>query len=168
MENLDNSLQQALETWRQGRASLDEVRALAADLGNKHFSPGIPTLVELLDHEDEIVRYNAVNSLAFEFQHKPAADRLLTMLGEDADEDCRRVAAGALGNLFQNSREGRVLAALAKAALNDPDEDVRRSAYKALLITNGVSREEHLEILRSQTLLVDPARVKAILAEISR
>ena len=167
-DNIDNILEQALESWRQGRASLEQVRSLAADLGNQHFAPGIPGLIQLLEHKDEIVRYNAVNSLAFEFHHKPVADQLLAMLTRDPDDDCRRVAAAALGSLFQNSRDRRILAALGQVTLNDPEEYVRSSAYKALQIVNGVSREEHLALLRSQSLSVDPARVEGILAGISR
>ncbi len=169
MEHPGTTLEQALDNWRQGRASLDEVRSLAADLGNQHFLPGIPAALELLEHEDEIVRYNAVMSLAFEFHHTPAADKLLAMLAGDPDEDCRRVAAGALGNLCQNTKDRRVLQALAKAALNDSDEDVRSSAYEALLIVNGVPRKEHLRLLTSdKNLQVDPDRVKTILAEIAQ
>jgi len=163
----ENGLEQALESWRQGRASLEQVRSLAADLGNQHYAQGIPELIELLKHDDEIVRYNAVNSLAFEFHHKPVADQLLAMLTGDPDDDCRRVAAGALGSLFQSSRDHRILAALGQAALNDPERYVRSSAYKSLQIVNGVSRDEHLELLRSQNLSVDPAHVNAILAELS-
>jgi HEAT repeat protein len=156
------NLEQALESWQHGRASLEHVRALAADLGNEHYAPGIPALIQLLDHDDEIVRYNAVMSLAFEFHHKPVANRLLAMLADDPDDDCRGIAAGALESLFQNSRDRRILVALGRAALNDPEEYVRSSAYKSLQIVNGVSREEHLELLRSQSLSVDPARVEAI------
>jgi HEAT repeat protein len=139
---------------------------MAAEMGNQHYSPGIPALVELLGHEDELVRYNAVNSLAFEFHHKPIVTKLLAMLAEDSDEDNRRIAAAALGGLSQDSQDRRVLAALAKAALNDPDEDVRKSAYKALLSVNGLSREQHLRVLTDPNLPVDMNRVKAILAEI--
>jgi HEAT repeat protein len=167
MEQRDNSLEQALESWRHGRASLDEVRALSRELGNKHYSPAIPALVQLLDHEDEIVRYNAATALGFELHHKPAAEKLVAMLAEDSDEDCRRAAAAGLGNLCQNSKDRRVLAALAQAALHDPDEDVRSSAYQALIIVNGVSRKEHLRLLTAGSLPVDLARVKAILAGIS-
>jgi HEAT repeat protein len=148
-------LEQALENWQQGRATLEQARALAADLGNEHYAQGIPGLMQLLDHDDEIVRYNAVNSLAFEFHHKPAAEKLLAMLAGDPDDDCRRVAAGGLGSLFQNSRDHRVLTALGHSALNDPEEYVRRSAYKSLQIVNGVSRDQHLELLRDQSLSVD-------------
>jgi hypothetical protein len=61
----------------------------------------------------------------------------------------------------------RILAALAHSALKDPEEYVRSSAYKSLQIVNGVSREKHLELLRDQSLSVDPARVQSILTAIS-
>jgi HEAT repeat protein len=167
MEQLENSLEQALHKWRQGRASLDEIRALTRELGNQHFAPGIPALAQLLDHEDEIVRYNAAMALGFELHHKPATDKLLALLASDADEDVRDVAAGALGTLWQSTKDHRVVKALATAALDDPDEDIRQSAYKALLIVNGVSREEHLQLLTGGSLPVDPARVKAIVEELT-
>jgi HEAT repeat protein len=160
-------LSQALKNWRLGQASLEEVQLLAADLGNQHFEPGIPVLLELLDHEDPIVRYNAAMSLAFEFHHVPATERLLSLLALDPDDDCRSVAAGALGALRQNTKDRRVLEALGQASLNDRDEYVRNSAYKSLQIVNGVSREEHLQILQNRDLSVNPARVQAILREIS-
>jgi hypothetical protein len=75
------------------------------------------------------------------------------MLAQDSDAGCRRVAAGGIGNLFQDTKERGVLDALANAALNDADEYVRASAYKALQIVSGVSRDEHLCLLRSQDLV---------------
>jgi HEAT repeat protein len=165
MARTDKDLEQALENWRQGRAAIDEVRSLAADLGNQHYSPGIPVLLELLDHEDGIVRCNAATSLAFELHHKPATDRLLAMLERDADPDNRDVAAAGLGGLSQDSKNRGVLEALAKAALDDPDEDVRSSAYKSMLIVNGVPREEHLRLILAGNLPVDSSNVHAILAE---
>jgi HEAT repeat protein len=161
-------LKKALDAWQQRRASVEEVRSLAADLGNQHYAAGIPTLLQLLSHEDDIVRYNAANSLAFEFRHMTAAEKLMSMLAHDQDDDCRRVGAAALGNLFQNSKNPRVLTSLAEAALKDADEYVRSSAYKALQIVNGVSRDEHLELLRSENLAVDATRVCSIMGEISR
>jgi HEAT repeat protein len=163
----ENTLEQTLENWRQGRTSVEQTRELSRELGNKQYSPGIPVLVQFLDNQDEIVRYNAATALGFELHHKPAAEKLLAMLVGDSDEDCRRAAAAGLGNLCQNSKNRRVLEALAQAALNDPDEYVRSSAYQALQIVNGVSREEHLALLQNQSLLVDPARVNIVLAEIS-
>lgn len=166
MAKQGKNLQQLLEAWGEERASIEDLRSLAADLGNQHFVSGVPTLVQLLDHPDEIVRYNAVMSLAFAFHYLPIADQLLKMLADDPDEDCRRIAASALGNLFSDTRDHRVLAALGHAALSDPDEYVRSSAYKSLQIVNGISREQHLELLRDESLSVDPALVQSILAEI--
>jgi HEAT repeat protein len=167
MERHDDSLEQTLENWRQGRASLDQIRKLAGELGDRPIAAGIPVLVQLLDHEDAIVRYHAVMSLGFDLKHKPATNRLLTMLADDPDADVRDVAAGALKILWQNTKDRRVLSALAEAALNDPDEDVRSSAFEALIIVNGVSKEEHLRMLTGGKLPVDPVRVKAILTQTS-
>lgn len=161
MEQLNN-LQQALDKWQKGHASLDDIRAMTRELGNQHFEEGIPALSQLLDHEDEIVRYNAAMALGFELRHRPATDKLLVMLAEDADDDVRDVAAGALRTIWQNARDARVIKALGKAALNDTDERVRQAAYKALLIVNGVPKEEHLQLLTGGSLAVDPAKVQAI------
>jgi hypothetical protein len=56
--------------------------------------------------------------------------------------------------------------ALANAALNDPNKGVRENAYLALLIVNGVSSEEHLRLLKSSSLPVDPERVKSIVEQL--
>lgn len=165
MEQLDDSLERALEDWRQGRASLDQTRKLASELGERRFEAGIPALVQLLDHDDEIVRYHAAMSLGFDLDYRPATNKLLTMLAEDSDEDVRDCAAGALRALWQGSKDRNVLGALAKSALNDPDEDIRKSAYNALLIVNGVPREEHLELITGGGLPVDRQRVESILTE---
>lgn len=75
MDQPNDELGHSLEDWRQGRASLDDVRSLAIQLGNQHYSPGIPVLLELLDHKDEIVRNNAVVSSALTFtSRQPPAD----------------------------------------------------------------------------------------------
>jgi len=87
------------------------------------------------------------------------------MLTEDTDEDVRDVAAGALSTLWQGTKDPHILRALAKAALNDRDEDVRNAAYKAMIIVDGVPREQYLEILTTESLRVDPVRVRAILAK---
>jgi HEAT repeat protein len=168
MEQLDKNMERALEDLRQGRSSLDQLRKLAGELGERHFAAGIPALVQLLDHDDEIVRYHAAMSLGFDLKYKPATNKLLAMLAEDTDEDVRDVAAGSLRTLWQDTKDRRVLEALAKAALSDPDEDVRKSAYKAVLIVNGVPREEHLQLLTGESLPVDPVRVQTILSESSR
>ena len=157
-------LRRILDAWKEGCASLDEIRDLAADLGNAHYAHGIPALLELLDNGDEIVRYNAINSLGFEFNHKGAIGKLILLLQADPDADCRDAAAGALGNICQNSGDTRVMSALARAARGDQDEGVRRGAYKALIIVNGVSRDEHLRLVKTMSLKVDKNHIQEMLA----
>ena len=164
MENEESRIRQRLEAWSQGRSSIEEARSLAADIGNQHYSQGISALMELIDHDDEIVRYNAAMSLSFELQYSPAANKLLRMLAEDPDEDCKDMAAGALASIFRDSREPRILLALGKAALEDPDEGVRTLAYRGLLRVNGLSADEQLQLLPEQNLLIDRDRVESILA----
>jgi hypothetical protein len=166
MRGRGEELSNLLELWSSRRASLEEVRALAAEIGNQHWARATPVLIELLSHEDAIVRYNAINSLSFELNERLAEQKVLNILGSDQDEDCRRVSAGALGYLFQNTRNREVLTALANAAMSDSDDDVRGAAYKALLIVSGVSREEHLELLRKEVVNVDPERVRSIVGKL--
>ena len=166
MEPLTNQ-EHALQKWRKGQASLEDVRALSHGIGKQPFEPGIPALVQLLDHEDEVVRYSAAKALGFDLKYKPATDKLVVMLEQDADEDAKDVAAGALKVIWQNTKEPLILKALAKSALTDPDEDLRNHAYKTLLFVNGVPREEHLQLLTDENVQVDPTRVKAIVDEIS-
>jgi HEAT repeat protein len=166
MNELDNDLDVALETLQLGRASLDQVMKLSRDIGQRHLERGIPVLLELLDYDDEIVRYNAAMSLGFKLHYKPATSKLLAMLSGDVDEDVRDVAAGALRSLWPNTRSPQILMALANAALNDPNKGVRENAYLALLIVNGVSSEEHLRLLKSSSLPVDPERVKSIVEQL--
>ena len=161
----NSELDIALKGWSKGILPLDDIRTLAAELGNHHHVRGAPVLVELLSHEDAIVRYNAAMSLGFELRHKPATSRLLEMLSKDADVDARDAAAGALANLGLNSRDPQSLRALGEAALNDQDDGVRRSAYRALIIVNGVTAEQHLKLLQSDRGPVDEARVRHILHE---
>jgi HEAT repeat protein len=166
MSQNEKNLEAALENWRKGATSDEDLRSLALDLGAYKYTPGIPALVELLDHKDEMVRYNAAGSLATDFKDTLATGRLLTMLASDPDEHCKSMAASSLATLSRDTKDAVVLAALAKASLEDPNEYVRDSAYEALLIVNGVSREEHLSFFRNPPH-VDPDRVKSILEEVS-
>jgi HEAT repeat protein len=165
MDESKNDLDVILEDLRLGQASLDQIISLSRDIGKQRLERGIPALLQLIDHDDEIVRYNAAMSLGFDLHYKPATSKLLAMLSADLDEDVRDVAAGALRCLWQNTKNPQILAALANASLNDPDEDVRKAAYLALLIVNGVSSEEHLRLLRAGRLPVDLKRVKSIVEQ---
>ena len=161
-------LEEALKKCKEGRCSLDELRTLVAQAGKQRYQAAIPTLLQLLDHGDEIVRYHALMSLGFNLKYQPATDKFLLMLTNDKDEDVRSAAAGALAQLWEQTKERHLIKVLAQAALGDADEGVRKSAYRAMLIINGVTNEEHLQLLVQERILVDPARINAILAEIPR
>jgi hypothetical protein len=107
-----------------------------------------------------------VSSLGYDLKYRPATDKLLVLLKADPDADVRNGAASAFNIIWQGSKNGRVLQALGDAALHDPDEDIRRSAYGYLQIVNGVSRDEHLEPLIKRSIQVDPRKVEAILNDI--
>jgi hypothetical protein len=140
MDKTKKKLEASLENWRKGAASVEDVRSLAQDLGAYLYKPGIPDLIKLLDHRDDMVRYNAAASLAMNFTYIPATGRLLTMLASDPDEDCKSMAASCLASLYHDTKDHTVLAALAKAALDDPDEHVRDSAPSSC---RSKSREVH-------------------------
>jgi len=161
----EKNLEASLENWRSGAASIEDVRSLAQDLGACLYEPGIPVLIELLDHQDDMVRYDAAASLAMNFVYVPATGRLLTMLASDRDEDCRSMAASCLASLRHDTKDHVVLAALAKASLEDPDEYLRDSAYHALLFVNGLPLEQRHGVFQNRPR-VDSDRVRSILAEI--
>jgi HEAT repeat protein len=152
---------------RLGRGDLpiDEQRSLAADLGGLKDPASEATLISLLGNSDPIVRYNAIIALGFDRCARSASTIITAMLKSDPDEDCRSASAGALGQMFQKTKDQKVLQAVGVAALQDPDEGVRRSAYKAALIVWGVSPEEHLSLLRDETLVVEPDKIKSLLIE---
>ena len=164
MGKAEDDLANRLANWKDGEMSPEETGDIAREVGQRNLLSGVPLLLKLLDHPDDIVRYNAILSLTFDLHQRSATEKLLSIATNDEDEDCRGAAAAGLGHLFQNSRDPRILAALGKLALNDPDEDVRRAAYKYLLIVNGVSREEHLTLLRDTSIETDPQVVEQILS----
>jgi len=152
---------------RLGRGDLpiDEQRSLAADLGRLKDPASEAALISLLGSSDSIVRYNAIIALGFDRGVRSASTIFTSLLENDPDEDCRSASAGALGQMFQKTKDRKVLQAVGNAALEDSDEYVRRSAYKAALIVWGVPPEEHLALLRNETLVVDPDKIKSLLSE---
>jgi len=153
-----------LERFQNGKLTLIELRSLTADMGQMNDEKSETILLSLLRNDDPITRYNAVMALAFDRGVQSALPFLTKMLIDDPDEDCRSAAAAALGQLLQNTQDSAAIKSLAFASLHDPDEIVRRSAYKSALIVGGVSTEEHLALLRDESLLVDIGRIQSMLS----
>lgn len=160
-------LEEVLKKCEEGRCSLDELRTLAAEAGKQRYQAAIPALLQMLDHDDEIVRYHALMSLGFNLKYQPATDKFLLMLVNDKDEDVRSAAAGALAQLWEQTKEHHLIKVLAQAALGDADEGVRKESYRAMLIINGVTNEEHLHLLVQARISVDPERINDILGKLT-
>jgi hypothetical protein len=140
------------------------LRDLAARIGDQKYLAGGPCLILLLRHDDPIVRYHAVVSLGFDLRFKAATDALIDILEGDPDTECRDAAAGSLRAIWQNFRERWIMQRLSKAALDNPDENVRKSAYFALIVVNGISDEEYLELLQHDRRPVNPDHAREIVA----
>lgn len=120
---------------------MTEIADFAADAGSENYIEAEPDVNRLLDHEDAIVRYNAMATLAYEWGRTYRMDRIREILFTDTDQDCRRQAAGALGSLFRGRQDTDVLEVLVRTAKNAREEmDVRAFAYTSALDVIGVSR----------------------------
>jgi len=130
-----------LDLLRKGQLTVREIADFAADAGNDNYMEAEPEVNRLLDHEDPIVRYNAMATVAYEWGRSPRVDRICEILLSDEDQDCRRQAAGALGSLFRGKRDKHVLNALVRTAKDAREsKDVRAFAYSSALDVIGVSR----------------------------
>jgi hypothetical protein len=89
------------------------------------------------------------------------------MLTQDPDEDCRSMAAEGLGSMFQGTLDPGILTALARAALEDPLEYVRDSAYLGLLRVNESPLGAGFRFIDAGTVQVDPQHVREILRRIT-
>lgn len=121
--------------------TVTEIADFAADAGSENYIEAEPDVNQLLDHEDAIVRYNAMATLAYEWGRTSRMDRIREILFTDPDQDCRRQAVGALGSLFRGKQDRDVLEVLVRTAKNASEEmDVRAFAYTSALDVIGVSR----------------------------
>ena len=90
-------------------------------------------VVNLLHSNDEYVRMEATKTLERSGTTKPEAINKVSVLLKDQNDMVRKAAAKALGKLLSKepSADEAIIAALREAA-NDPDEQVRWKAQKAL------------------------------------
>jgi HEAT repeat protein len=119
----------------------DEICDAVADFGQEHFLHAKPDVEALLDHPDPLVRYNALGALGYNWASTDRVDKILEILGNDPDGDCRRRAASVLGCIFSNLNNRAIAKLLGQVVLNDEEEDdVRVTAYLALLNVFGLYR----------------------------
>ena len=134
-----------------------EVAGLAADLGTadyidtseENYIQAMEVVEKLLDHPSEIVRYNSLGTLAYEWGASSKIGRIKKMASSDPDEDCRRQAVAALGSLFAGTRNVEILHFLASIVTRlEEEEDVRESAYTGALDVLGIPYFEQPRPLR--------------------
>lgn len=129
------------ELLRAGKLTVSDISDFAAEAGRQNYIEAETDVNALLDHDDSIVRYNALATLAYEWGRTPRIDRIRDILLTDPDSDCRRQAAGALGSLFRGQQRRDVLDLLASVVKNSlEDHSVRIFAYTGALDVIGVSR----------------------------
>ncbi len=163
----ETEIENQIAEWQARKLSLELLRRLPAKIGREGYEPGIPALFELAVSADEIVRYNAIMSLSFKFGWRGAKDLLCRILQQDPDEDCRDAAAGGLGYLFNGDRDCSLLRLLGAVCSIDDNEDVRRSAYAALLRVSGRSDEENVLLQTGPRPPVNTSMLQEILSECS-
>lgn len=140
-ENLP--VEERFRLLRRGLASEGEIADAVADFGTSNFIEARDIVEEYLDDPSEIVRYNAMATLAYEWGVCGRPDRLIEILLHDEDVDCRRQAAGALGSLFRQKKDSSIAKHLLAVIRNDTEnEGVRAFAYTALLDVMGVPRDK--------------------------
>lgn len=136
------SFEERLRLLRKGLLSDKEVADLAADLGSGNYIEAREDVEILLNHRSAIVRYNALATLAYEWGVASNIDRIIEMLHNDPDEECRGQAVSALGSLFSGTKDKRVLDLLVGIVKNPRETTDRRAfAYRAALKVIGVPKQ---------------------------
>lgn len=98
----------------------------------------LPEVEILTEHDDPLVREQALSLLLSRWKHVPARWRALRALGEDMDFGVRAQAAFSLLNVATpETRKEDVRAVLDRFLDEDEDMDARRSYYEALLTFHG-------------------------------
>lgn len=150
----DDSLVHRLELLRRGALDEIEIADTVVDLAHSELinrNDVREDLVRLVSHPDCGVRSEAMGALAYhgvtvQWESRTGERlfaRVVQAVESDADSDCRRAAACALGSFFRATGRKDVLQVLARACMK-PDEtsDVRAFAYVAFLDVAGVPKPQ--------------------------
>jgi len=128
---------------------------------HKRHAGAVPRLRELLESEDETVRYCALRTLA-EVQGEDAIDVLSRMLREDTDPQVRAAAVFHLGSWFDRPAVRELIV----ATLQDKDSYVRGWALNVIVDNRYVEAlPQAMALLRSEDEQVrfDAVRAVAVL-----
>jgi HEAT repeat protein len=95
-------------------------------------------VARLLEHEDPIVREEAISLLFVRWEEKGLRSQLMGLIRFDPDFGVRSRAAGALALLSNQATRREDIRVLSAVVLNrEEDQEVRRACYEALYrVTN--------------------------------
>jgi hypothetical protein len=134
MKVLDNAkLEQNLEAIRQGKIAVIDMPHIIDYFGPAYFFPAIPTLAQLLTHDEALVRDMALKILTLYFRLPEYWCTAREFMEHDPEEICRDRGATSLGWLQENTKDVRTLCVLARVIRNDHEEEsVRERAYQSM------------------------------------
>jgi HEAT repeat protein len=146
--NLENSgplsSDEALMRLRNGASSPQEIaRAIAwvaKPFDKIRFETAKPVVAELLHHPDAVVRHEAIWFLGSWGKETAFVPALIQIMQNDSDIWNRAYAARCVGNLSRTGDSTVVGALLQVVRDTEEEDDVRTSAYGALLLAvNGAN-----------------------------
>lgn len=144
------------KVWRKlakGKASSQErIDAvwLAGELGDRSRLDGVKALLE---DEDELVRYYALQALVLDLHERTTAseESCWRMLAEDPDDGVRHMATTCLGSLYYGSRRKDVFERMAAMLRGDQQSGyVKGGVYSALKQLAGLPPSEWIAPLDSR------------------
>ena len=135
-------------------------------IGKRQIREAGSLVARFLTSDDPDLRNVALMVLALDLGLHEYAETALRFLTEDPDPLCRMSGASAAGGFMQGTNDRRTLVVLARVASNEQeDEQVRSSAYRAILSVIGRSNLEQFMASRDYPNNVDWQLVASFLGE---
>jgi hypothetical protein len=140
---MNSKLENLTGLWRKnelGEATAQEKIDAACLAGELHDVDSIPRICSLLQDEEALVRYFAIQTLVLDLKEKSdsMAERCWQLLRNDPDEDVRGMAATCLGSIHFGTNSRTVFDQFHQL-LKNPDECafVKRAVYRELFSLVG-------------------------------
>jgi hypothetical protein len=136
MSEMHDKLNQVQQAYQTG-ISRQEVEWIMHDLAESRYAPALPFFLSLMDDQDWDWRLEAVRLVGFHYDFSSTSEiseKIRRLLLSDPSPFVRMSAALTLGGRSQWPDK-----ALVESLHQDPDEDVRKAAFEALLALAGMS-----------------------------
>lgn len=128
-----DELFQKMHDLQQGKIPHKEIYHTIREFGRENFCEARPVVERFLTHEDEQLRYIALEVLTNHWRLAEHWQTARDFLEHDPDDDCRRMGASSLEALKMNTKDRLTLEVLARVVCNEQEDGmVRVSAYEAM------------------------------------